>query len=526
MAKEAKKTDDCIFTIDAGTQSIRAATIDLKGQIHDIVKIPIEPYYSENPGWAEQDPEYYWKTLCKVCKKLMKEMSFHKDAVKGVTLTTQRATMINVDENGKPLRPAIVWLDQRKAEVEKFPNLAMKGVLKTIGMYEPAIHTIRECESNWIRQNQPEIWDKTHKFLIISGYFTYKLTGEFSDSTGNTIGYLPFDYKSQQWAKKSDLKWKMFPIEESKLHSLVKPSELLGYITQTAAKETGLPKGLPVIAAAADKACEVLGSGCLTPEIGCLSYGTTATVETTNSKYTEIVPMFPPYPSAVPGSYNTEVMIFRGYWMVSWFKQEFGLREEQLAKKKNILPEALFDDLIKSIPPGSMGLTLQPYWSPGVKIPGPEAKGAIIGFGDVHTRAHIYRAILEGLAYALKEGAIRTEKKNKVKIEKLRVSGGGSQSNVAMQLTADIFDLPAERPHTYETSALGAAIDAAVGLKLHPDFETAVKEMTGIRDVFEPIPANRDIYQDLFENVYMKMYDRLKPLYDDIRHITGYPAKN
>jgi len=172
-----------------------------------------------------------------------------------------------------------------------------------------------------------------------------------------------------------------------------------------------------------------------------------------------------------------------------------------------------------------MGLMLQPYWSPGVKIPGPEAKGSVIGFGDVHTRVHIYRSILEGLAYALKEGTLRTQKKTGVTIERVRVSGGGSQSDVPMQITADIFDLPAERPHTFETSALGAAIDAAVGLKLHSDFPSAVKEMTRVGRVFEPVPKNRDIYHQLYEKVYLKIYDRLKPLYEDIRTITGYPPK-
>ncbi|MCP4137351.1 MAG: carbohydrate kinase [bacterium] len=526
MAKKVKKTEDCIFTIDAGTQSIRAALIDLKGNICEMVKTEIEPYFSVNPGWAEQHPEYYWKILTQTCKKLMKESSFHKGAIKGVTLTTQRGTVINLDADGNPLRPAIVWLDQRKAELGKWPTLPLKAALKAVNLYEALTHTIKECEINWLRQNQPEIWEKTHKYLFLSGYFTYKLTGEFTDSKGSTVGYVPFDYKAQEWAPANNMKHKQFPADVSMLPDLVDPTEIMGYITQEASKATGIPKGLPVIAAAADKACEVLGSGCISPEIACLSYGTTATVETTTKKYVEVVPHFPPYPSAIPGAYNTEVMIYRGYWMVSWFKNEFGLREEQLAKKKGVAPEQLFDELIKEIPPGSMGLTLQPFWSPGVKVPGPEAKGAIIGFGDVHTRAHIYRAILEGLAYALKDGVIKTEKKNRVKIEKLRVSGGGSQSTVAMQLTADIFDLPAERPHTFETSALGAAIDAAVGLKLYPNFESAIGEMTRVGDVFEPIPENRDIYKGLYENVYLKMYDKLKPLYDDIRNITGYPAKS
>ncbi len=170
-----------------------------------------------------------------------------------------------------------------------------------------------------------------------------------------------------------------------------------------------------------------------------------------------------------------------------------------------------------------MGLTLQPYWSPGINTDA-DAKGAIIGFGDVHTRAHIYRAILEGLGYGLKEGMLVLQKRNKIPITSLRVSGGGSQSDAALQITADIFDLPAERPHTYETSSLGAAIDAAVGLKLHPDFDSAVQAMTRVAEVFEPIPANRDLYRKLFERVYCKLYRRLKPIYNHIRDITGYPA--
>ncbi len=137
-----------------------------------------------------------------------------------------------------------------------------------------------------------------------------------------------------------------------------------------------------------------------------------------------------------------------------------------------------------------MGLTLQPYWSPGVRIPGPEAKGAIIGWGDVHTRAHLYRAILEGLAYALREGAERTERRTGVRIRELRVSGGGSQSPAAVQLTADVFGLPTGRPHTYETSGLGAAIDAAVGLGIHPSFEAAVAAMTRVVEVRDPDPGD------------------------------------
>ncbi len=390
-------------------------------------------------------------------------------------------------------------------------------------LYDIALYGIMECEANWIYQNQKEIWDKTHKFLFLSGYLTYRLCGEYTDSTGSQVGYVPFNYKKQEWASDRDFKWQIFHIEKSHLPRLVRPSEVLGHISRKAAKETGLPEGLPLIAAAADKACEVLGSGCLNPGIACLSFGTTATIETTNRNYVEIIPFLPSYPSAVPGSYNTEVMVYRGYWMVSWFKNEFCQNEINLARKKTMAPEILLDRMAGEIPPGSMGLMLQPFWSPGVKVPGPEAKGSIIGFGDVHTKSHVYRAILEGLSYALKEGAIRTEKRNKKKIEKIRVSGGGSQSRTAMQLTADIFNIAAEKPHTYETSALGAAIDAAVGLNIFSDFKSAVNSMTRIGEVFDPIKENSKIYEDLFNSVYMKMYKQMKLLYENIRTITNYP---
>lgn len=184
-------------------------------------------------------------------------------------------------------------------------------------------------------------------------------------------------------------------------------------------------------------------------------------------------------------------------------------------------PEELFDQLVQKAPPGSQGLVLQPYWSPGLKVPGPEARGAVIGFGDVHTRAHFYRAILEGLGYGLREGAERIARRSGVPVTEIRVAGGGSQSRCAMQITADIFGLPVSRPHVYEASGLGAAIDAAVGLKIHPDFKSAIDAMTHIGETFEPDDKAHQIYNDLYQRVYQKMYARLKPLYNEIRSIVA-----
>lgn len=515
---------DLLLAIDNGTQSVKAVIFDLEGRVVAQKQVTFSPYFSRQPGWAEQDPEVFWQSLCDACQGLWHDHNVDRKGIAGVSLTTQRATVINLDKQGKPLRPAMLWLDQRKTHGLS-PLGGLWGVVfRILGLTDTIQYFQAEAEANWIRVNEPEVWKKTSKYLLLSGYLTYRLTDAFVDSKGCCVGYLPFDYKHLRWAPDWDWKWRALPIERSLLPELVSPAQQLGTITPLAEHETGIPAGLPLIAAAADKACEVIGSGSLKPSIGCLSYGTTATINVTHRKYLEAIPLLPAYPSAIPGYHTMEVQVFRGYWMVSWFKEEFGHPEIQEAAIRGVEAEALFDRLVEDVPPGAMGLILQPYWSPGLKLPGPEAKGAVIGFGDIHTRAHLYRSILEGIAFALREGEERIEKKTGVPLSELRVSGGGSRSRAAMQATADIFGLPTSRPLIYETSALGAAIDLAAGLGLHADFDSAVNSMTHAGDVFDPDPAVHKMYDALYRDVYRKMYRKLRPLYERIREITGYPA--
>ncbi len=512
-----------ILAIDNGTQSVRAILFDLHGHIVAKSQVHLDAYFSDQPGWAEHDAEGYWQALCTACQRLWAQNDIPKSTIAGVAVTTQRGTVINLDKEGRPLRPAIVWLDQRRTDRVPTLHPLWRAAFKLVGVQDTINFFLGEAEANWIKAHQPDVWAKTDKYLLLSGYLNYRLCGDFIDSIGSQVAYIPFDYKGLKWAGKLDWKWQGLPVERHMLPELAAPGSVIGEITPAAAADTGIPAGTPLVAAAADKACEVIGAGCIEPHIGCLSYGTTATINTTSKKYVEVTPFIPPYPAAVPGAYSTEVQIFRGYWMVNWFKEQFGHLEKSVASQQGVAPEELFDELVNAVPPGSMGLMLQPYWTPGIKVPGPEAKGAVIGFGDVHTRAHFYRAILEGLAYALREGKERIEKRSGVPITSLRVSGGGSQSDAAMQLTADIFGLPTARPHVYETSGLGAAIDAAVGLKLHASFDSAIRAMTRVGRVFEPQPHSRKVYDELYHRVYRQMYARLQPLYKEIQRITGYP---
>lgn len=516
-----------LLTIDVGTQSARAIVFDEAGHLLVKAQTLIEPvYFSPQPGWAEQDPETYWNAVVQCCQSLWQQGVVKPDEITGLSLTSQRATMICLDKAGQVLRPATVWLDQRRCDAPPNMGAMWNTLFGMAGATALIKHMQAESEANWFAQHEPQMWRETDKFLFLSGWLTRRLVNDNVDSVGCQVGYVPFDYKQLAWAKPNDFKWKALAVQAHQLPRLVVPGGSLGSLCKGAADALGLPANLPVIAAAADKACEILGCGVLEPDVAQLSFGTTATINTTQPRYVEVQRLLPPYPAAVPTFYNTEIQIFRGFWMVSWFKREFAHREQQRADELGVAAETLYDDLIKNIPPGSMGLTLQPYWSPGVRNPGPEAKGAIIGFGDVHTRAHVYRAILEGLVYGLRAGREQIEKKIKRKVRRLMVAGGGSQSDQAMQITADIFGLTAERPEVYETSALGAAINLAVGLGLHADYATAVKAMTRSGKSFAPNADAVKIYDALYREVYSEMYPRLKPLYERIRAVTGYPPQS
>lgn len=515
---------DHLLAIDVGTQSVRALLFDPAGTLVARAKIPIEPYVSLHPGWAENDPELYWDAVGAACRALVADPAVRVDAIAGLALTTQRGTVVVLDADGRPLRPAIVWLDQRRTaglpRIGGLNGLAFRAlrVAGTVATFQA------EAEANWLVAHEPATWAQTARYLLLSGFLVHRLVGRFVDADAAQVGYLPFDFKRRRWARPGDWKWKAIAVERDMLPNLVPTGNLLGQLTAAAAGHLGLPVGLPVVAAGADKACEVLGSGALAPHVGALSFGTTATINTTHRRYVESIPLVPPYPAAVPGAYSLEIQVYRGFWLVEWFRREFGAAEEAAALARGVDSVDVLDELLSRTPPGAMGLLLQPTFSPGVRIPGPEAKGAAIGFGDVHTRAHLYRAVVEGLAFALREGRERTERRTGVPITELRVAGGGARSDRVVQIAADVFGLPVGRPHTNETSGLGAAIDAAVGLGIHPSFDAAVAAMTRVVETREPDPAAAALYDDLYRRVYRRMYERLRPLYEDIRAITGYPG--
>lgn len=203
--------------------------------------------------------------------------------------------------------------------------------------------------------------------------------------------------------------------------------------------------------------------------------------------------------------------------MIAWFLKEFAEKEVVIGKELGIDPLVLLNDALEKVPVGSEGLFLQPYWGAGVKRD--EARGSIIGFNDVHTRIHIYRAIIEGIGFALYEGMKQIERRSGHKIQKIMISGGGSTSDAICQITADIFNLPVYRVQTYETSALGASIAGYIGLGVYQNYEEAVSAMVHPGVPFKPIVAHHRIYQTMYKHIYKKIYKKLRPLYHKFKKL-------
>lgn len=506
-----------VLTFDVGTQSARAMLVDKTGQVLAKTQQSYErPYHSPQPGWAEQDADMYWDILCGLSRRLKEENPALWPGIIAVTATSIRATSICLGKDGRPVRSAVVWLDKRRAT--NLPPMPAKSrmAFKMAGI-TAAIDTIRNnMACNWIIHNEPEVWAKTHKFVLLSAYLNLRFCGNLVDSTSNTVGVVPYDSKTQTWMPPGDIRRCLYLLEDDKLIDLVKPGEKIGAITAEASALTGIPEGVPYVVTGADKACETLGLSCTGEDCAALSFGTTATIEVATDRYFSAVSVVPPYTS-ITGGYLPEVETFRGYWLISWFKKEFATKEMLEAEEKGCSAEELLNERLKEVPPGCDGLILQPTFTPDAVTP--HAKGAIIGFSDVHTRIHLYRSIIEGVNFSLMEGLHTIEKKGKLKIRKLFVAGGGSRSSEICQITANMFGLPVYRTQTHEVCGVGSSIVAFVAMGVYPGYPEALKAMVHIQDEFVPDMAEHKTYDRLYHEVYCKIFENLSPLYEKLHHI-------
>lgn len=501
-----------LLTIDFGTQSVRAVVFDSQGNVVSNGTVGLDPPQGTGFGIAEQDPQYLLRCLSDACTEALHERSVAR-RIGAVALASCRASVVAVDDQGCALRPVIMWPDQRCAQSLPLPG----GVTRWLALLPRVGPTLRrlqhQAECNWLAQREPQIWQRTDKFLLLSGFLLHFLTGDFVDSSAAQIGYLPFNFRQATWANPRAWQWQLLPaLSPSQLPRLAAPGERIGTITPEAAARTHIPIDTPVVASAADKAAEVLGCGIVDATAACLSYGTAATVNLVSPRYQSPGRGLPAYPAAAPGRFLLETQVNQGFWLVRWFKEQFGSAEQMLAESRTVTAETLIDQLLEQSPPGANGLVAQPYWSPGVCEPGPEARGALVGLNSQHTRADVYRALMEAMIFALRDGYERMSRRSGLRSQHVVVAGGGARSDQIMQLTANLFGLPARRNEVAEATALGAALNAAVGIGLFADYRQAIAAMCRPGTEFAADTTVARFYDEMYRDVYQRLYDRLKPL--------------
>lgn len=509
----------CMLVVDVGTQSLRASLIDKTGKVLAFSRKKYDPaYYSPREGYAEQDADFYLHVLCQATNDLKNTNSNIYDNLKGFVIDGFRDTSVILDENKKPIRNAILWLDQRVTVIPHMRNLKFyeKALFNLVGMYDTVKYNAERTVSYWIKENEPQNWAKMKYYCPISAYFNYKITNNLAVSGADTIGHYPINFKKGTWLPSWHPKIDVYGIPLDKVPPVVPVGSVIGTVSKEFSLASGIPEGINVYASGSDKACETFGNGCTDEDVASISLGTACTIDVVSHKYSEPETFLPSYQAPYKGYYDLEVQIYRGLWMVKWFTDNFGSVDIKDATKAGMTIEDYLNMKITKIHPGCDGLVLQPYWGPGLKRP--NAKGSIIGFSGVHTRYHLYRAIIEGIAFALRDGLDEIRKKTHKMPKYLVVSGGGSSSDIFCHIIADVFGIDVHRALNAESSTLGGAMSGFISNGTYKTPQETIKNMVVPGDVIPYDKGNHEIYDRLYKKVYLKIYPSLKTVYNNCKH--------
>lgn len=504
-----------VIGFDSGTQSVKTIIFDKDGSIvgegHQQHKVDI------SPGRAEQNPEDWWDCFCLSVKQALENAKISSESISSIGITHQRCTLCIVDENCRPLLPAQVWYDARSVKQVRWvrEEFGAERYLEIAGRLPDTTWWAQKLM--WVRDNLPDIFDKAYKFLTVHGFFVRRLTGEWKDSYAAPTGLL--DMAELRY---STTLLDRFGIPREKLCDLIPPGEVIGYVNKQAAEQTGLSMEVPVASGTGDQQAGGLGCGVIDSRLAYLNLGTSVVLGTISPRYVAHQ-NFLVREGVVPGTWNPEALLNSGYWLITWFKENFTKQLTESFEKTDV-PEERLDTIAGKVPPGSLGLIVQPYWL-GVRQPywDENARGSIIGWTSAHKPEHLYRAILEGISYDIRLNLEGMEKVLDILPDEVRIHGGGARSGLSCQIMADVLNRDVNTVSTTEATALGAAILAATAVGFYPNIEDAVKNMTRVKSQFRPIRSNSEIYDELYRKIYSKYYEAVQPFFKEITDTIGYP---
>jgi len=511
-------SDQLILGSDSSTSATKVIAFDTKG-------IPVAmgangyPVYTENPGWVEQDADDWWNAFVKGCKEVVSTAGVDISKMMGLGFTHQRFTFVPVDADIKPLRKAILWNDIRCTKEAEYATqtIGKQEIFEKTG-YPPGQWTL--YKALWLKNNEPELYEKTYKLVLVQDYLIYKLTGNLITLSGAATMTGALDIENpDRWA--NDIIERLGVRKDIWIEPILPGGAVAGHVTKQAAQETGLPEGLPIVTGAGDQPCGTLGAGVLQPgEIG-INGGTSCTNEFVASGipqrkdvdyFIELMPS---------GEYVVENYIpSGGSALLNWYKNNFGAYEEAVAKEKNInVYEFMYNQAGES-PPGNRGMMVVPYFQ-GANGPywDLNARGIITGLHTEFGRPQMVRGLMEGLAYESRRQAELMEKGTNTSVQEIKMYGGSAVNDYWNQIFSDVFNKPLHVPETAETTSLGAAIAAAVGCGMFGDYKSAVDTMINIKKTYQPVQAAVDTYNRFYNEVYLTLYDSLQQSMQDIAAI-------
>ena len=495
-----------LLGIDVGTQSLRAVVVDLHGHTVATGITPIETTYPY-PTWAEQQPSAWWLAASDAIRHALAEENIAPEQIAGIGIDCTACTVVALDVLGEPLRPGLLWMDQRAFQEAEEISRTGDPVLRFVsGRVSPEWMLPKAL---WLKRNEPEIYDRAYRIVECTDWMMFRLTGEWT---------LSLNHVAVKWNyARPDGGWPLGLLNAVGLSDLLGkwPEKIVplgrgdGKLSKKAAGELGLCAGIPVGQGGIDAYLGMLGMGATRDGDVAVIVGSSTCHLAQSCQGVFGSGAAGCYPDATaPGLYTLEAGQTATGSILDWYRRHFAGNQQAEAQQRNVSIFEVLDELATAVPPGAQGLIVRDDWQ-GNRSPykNPTARGVITGLSLAHGPGHIIRAIYEATACGTRH-ILEDASAYGLQVERIFMGGGGARSALWLQIHADLLKKPIQLPREKESCALGAAMAAAVAAGIYSNFNEAASAMVAIDREVEPNSANSGIYNELFER-YVDLYSRL-----------------
>jgi xylulokinase len=506
-----------LMGIDVGTTGAKALLIDEAGAV--VASATTEyPMYTPQPLWAEQDPEDWWQATVASIRRVLSESGTRAGQVRGLGLTGQMHGLVLLDRDGAVLRPCIMWNDQRTAEQCAWitSRVGAHQVLHLTG--NPVLPGFTAPKIVWVREHEPEVYARVAKVLLPKDYIRFRLTAEFATEVSDASGTSLFDVGQRRWSQEM---LQAVEIPAGWLPQCFESPVVSGRISPATAESTGLVAGTPVVGGGGDQAAQAVGSGIIESGLVSATVGTSGVVFASADQFlVEPDGRLHAFCHAVPGKWHLMGVMLSAGGSFRWFRDTVGGAEKSVGALMGKDPYELLTQEAALVPPGSEGLIFLPYLTgERTPYPDPNARGVYMGLTLRHNKAYLGRAVLEGVAYGLRD-SLELMRDLGLEIRQIRASGGGARSDVWRQILADVFDTELVVINVTEGAAYGAALLAGVGAGVYQDVSEACGRAVQVVRRTAPIGASAALYNQFYP-VYRALYGALKPSFDQVSEIVA-----